>query len=138
MAKFILKETEAFAPAYRYEETFDNLEDAQNRMRELYHECVIDGNVDAVEKGELNEMSAYCLLTDENEICWDIEEVTKLPKQKKLTKAEVLSNKEWYLNQILYQGKSTWYINATNTNTKEMVDFEVGTTYMNKMLRKRH
>lgn len=58
-----------------------------------------------------------------------------ITKKKRIIKAEVLSNKDWYLNQILYQGKSTWYINATNTNTKEMVDFEVGTTYMNKMLK---
>ena len=74
--KYKLTEKDYFQVSeYNYHEEFDNYEDAFNRMRQMYHDVVIEGNSDAIEKSEFNKMSAYVLINDGNEIEWDIEEI---------------------------------------------------------------
>lgn len=75
MAKFILIEREKFDENHTYQEDYDTLEEAQERMKELYHEVAIEGNPDAIEVGKLYERSAYVRINDGNVIGWDIEEV---------------------------------------------------------------
>ena len=74
MKKWILTETEVFAPDYAYNEMFDSLEDAQKRMSEMYHDLV-DENVDALDEYSLDEESAHAVISDGNEVWWHIQDV---------------------------------------------------------------
>ena len=69
---YTLTEYEAYAPDYAHSEKFATLEDAQERMKEMYHYVAIDGNPDAVRKATLDAQSASVSLTDGNCISWDI------------------------------------------------------------------
>lgn len=72
MKKFTLTETEDIAPDYEYKEEFDTLEEAQARMKDMYHQTIIEGNQDAVDKTEINDRSIYVYLNDGNKISWEI------------------------------------------------------------------
>ena len=75
MGKFRVTETESFVPSYKYSEDFDTIDEARQRMKEMYHEIVIEGNPDAIESAELYTNSARVVLNDGNEIEYDIEEL---------------------------------------------------------------
>ena len=68
--KFILTEEEEYAPDYTYRETFDSLEEAQERMKEMYSGYFQNP---AVEKAEIFDLSARVCINDGNEIRWNIE-----------------------------------------------------------------
>ena len=67
-------EREKYAPDYKYEEEYENLSDAKERMRQLYHETAIEGDPDLIEKAEIFEMCASVIFVDGNEVTWDIED----------------------------------------------------------------
>ena len=73
MSKFIVRERELYFSDYDYQEEYNTLEDAQKRMKEMYHNVAF--HEEAIEKTELNERSAIVYVNDGNEISWDIEEV---------------------------------------------------------------
>ena len=75
MPRYRLTERETFAPDYKYSEEFKKLTNAQNRMRQMYHDLVAEGDPNAIEKAEINERSASVIINDGNEIYWDIEEI---------------------------------------------------------------
>jgi len=70
--KYILTETESYAPEYEYQEVFNSYEEASERMRDIYHSTIIEGNPDAIEKTEVYPNSVYVLLNDGNELYWEI------------------------------------------------------------------
>lgn len=68
-----LVERESLYPNYEHREKFNSLEEAQDRMKDLYHSVAVEGNSDVVEDARLYERSAIVYLNDGNEISWDIE-----------------------------------------------------------------
>lgn len=78
MSKFVLKETEYRqddrVPIFEHEEEYPCRENAQARMKDLYHEQVIEGNPDTFSKTELNENSAMYETYDGMIVEWDIRE----------------------------------------------------------------
>lgn len=75
MGKFKVTETESFVPSYKYSEDFDTIEEARQRMKEMYHETAVEGNPNAIESAELYANSARVVLNDGNEIEYEIEEI---------------------------------------------------------------
>ena len=73
MSKFIVKESELYFSDDDYQEEYNTLEEAQERMKEMYHNVAF--HEEAIERAELNERSAIVYVNDGNEIYWDIEEV---------------------------------------------------------------
>lgn len=81
MSRYRVVETETDDPTYRYTEDFGTLEDAQERMRVMYHELTIEGNWEgeynpnnAITRAEIFGRCAYVQIGD-NEVAWDIEEI---------------------------------------------------------------
>ena len=70
--KYIVTETELYAPDYHHEEEFDNWEEAHKRMLELYHNLAFSTNPDAIEKAFLYKNSALVVINDGNEVEWKI------------------------------------------------------------------
>lgn len=75
MRKFRVTETESFVPSYEYHEDFDTIEEARQRMKEMYHELAIDNDPDTIESAELYANSARVVINDGNEIEYEIEEI---------------------------------------------------------------
>ena len=73
-----LKETELNVPEYQYTEKFDSLEEAQARMKDLYHNVAIEGDHDMIEHADINDIHAIVVLKDGNEIEWNIEKWSHL------------------------------------------------------------
>lgn len=73
-----LKETELIVPEYTYTEKFDSLEEAQARMKDLYHNVAIEGDHDMIEHADINDIHAIVVLKDGNEIEWNIEKWSHL------------------------------------------------------------
>lgn len=73
--KYRITETEAYAPDYSYTEDYKTLQEARDRMLDMYHYVAIEGNPEAVEEADIIERSAWVRLTDGNEISWDIDEI---------------------------------------------------------------
>lgn len=70
-----LTETERIDPSYSYSEEFKTQEEAQKRMKELYHTFAVEANPDAVSYGIFFENSAFVEYNDNNAIEWDIKEI---------------------------------------------------------------
>ena len=73
-----LKETELNVPEYQYTEKFDSLEEAQARMKDLYHNVAIEGDHEMIEHADINDIHAIVVLKDGNEIEWNIEKWSHL------------------------------------------------------------
>ena len=73
MRTFVLTETDSTDYKWCYNETFFEKEKAQARMRQLYHEDVVERE-DLVIKSEFNEMSASAEMVDGIFIAWNIKE----------------------------------------------------------------
>lgn len=71
---YILTETDSTDPTWCYNEAFSEKEKAQARMKELYHENVVERE-DLVVESEFNEMSASAEMVDSIIIAWNIKEV---------------------------------------------------------------
>ena len=65
-------EKEKNAPDYMYSESYDTLVQAKERMRIMYHDVAVEGNMDIIEKASIDERSASVVFDDGNEIWWDI------------------------------------------------------------------
>ena len=73
MAKFRLTEKEnEYEP---YIEEFDTREEAQTRMRGMYHQVAIEGNPNVIYKAKIYENSAIVITNEDMTIEWDIEEI---------------------------------------------------------------
>ena len=72
MEKYTVIERELNVPEYEYEEEFNTLQEAQDRMAQMYHNIAVDEE-GWVEEARIDERSAYAVLTDGNVISWDIE-----------------------------------------------------------------
>ena len=72
--KYKVVERAKFAPEYHYEEGYDDLSDAKERMRQMYRQTAIEGNPELIEKADIHEMCASVTFVDGNEITWDIED----------------------------------------------------------------
>lgn len=70
--KFILIEKEAAIPKYECKEEFLTLQEAQDKMDELYMNIVIN-NREAIENSSRFDRYAYIELNDGNEITWEIQ-----------------------------------------------------------------
>ena len=70
---YTLVEREKYFPEYEYKESYPDLLSARTRMLEMYHDTVIEGNPDEIEKAEIYERSAVAYFNDGNEISWSIE-----------------------------------------------------------------
>ena len=73
--KYLLTERETYAPDYEdyvFQEVFNSYEEASERMRDIYHSTIIEGNPDAIEKTEFSTNSIYVLLNDGNGLYWEI------------------------------------------------------------------
>ena len=77
MKKYIVTETESNTPDYKYQEEFDTIEEAKVRMLDLYHQVVIEGNLDAIEKAGIYQNGAFVYLTDGNVIRWEVYEANE-------------------------------------------------------------
>ena len=75
MGKFKVTETESFVPSYKHSEDFDTIEEARQRMKEMYHELAIDNDPDTIESAELYANSARVVINDGNEIEYEIEKI---------------------------------------------------------------
>jgi hypothetical protein len=73
MRIFVLTETDSTDYKWCYNETFFDKEKAQARMKEIYHEDVVERE-DLVVKSEFNEMSASAEMVDGIFLAWNIKE----------------------------------------------------------------
>ena len=73
MRVFVLTETENTDPKWCYNETFNDIEMARERMRSLYHELIVE-NHEAVKNAEVTQNSAYGEFDDGKIIAWNIKD----------------------------------------------------------------
>ena len=73
--KYKLVETELDVPEYSYSEQFNTHEEAYERMRQMYHDLIKDGDGGPIVGGGIYENSAYVDMVDNNTIFWDIYEL---------------------------------------------------------------
>ena len=75
MRAFVLTETDSTDYKWCYNETFFEKEKAVARMKQMYHEDVVERE-DLVVKSEFNEMSASAEMVDGVLLAWNIKETT--------------------------------------------------------------
>jgi len=73
MKKYILIQKESNTPWKEYKEEFDTLQDAQERMHQMYRDVAING-AELIEAAGYKDTEAYAEFEDHNVVSWSIEE----------------------------------------------------------------
>ena len=71
---YILTETDSTDPKWCYNEAFSKKKDARKRLKELYHEDVVERE-DLVVKSAFSDDYAWAEMVDDVTIAWTIKEI---------------------------------------------------------------